>query len=100
MGELGELIAIALIESVGILAGAAGSNAESGEAALPGPLFYVLAEAKADLAIAMAVFHYESADESVRFGLEMMLDGYLDPAYDFLCQAGYKGSLVLCASWK
>lgn len=74
------MIAIALIKAVGILARAAGSNAESGETALPCPLLYVLAEAKADLAIAMAVFHYESSDETVGCGLEMMLDGDLDPA--------------------
>lgn len=95
--ELGELIAVALVEAVGIEARAAGSDAEGGKAALPCPCFDMLAEAQSNMAIAIAGFHDESTDESVRCGLEMMLDGNFDPADDFVFEAGCKGGLIVRA---
>jgi hypothetical protein len=93
----GELVAIALVKTVSVEAGAAGGHAQDGEASLPGPLLYMLAEAKADLAVAVTVFNDEAANEGVRWGLEMMLDGNLDPAHDFFSDTSYEGNLVLGA---
>ena len=97
MRELREYVAIALVEAMGIESCAARGDAEDEETVLPCPLFDVLAEAQADLAIAIAVFHDESADEGVRRGLQMMLDGDLDPADDFGSDAGDEGGLIVGA---
>lgn len=62
VGQLCEQVAVALIEAMCVAAGAARGDAKDGNAAFPRPRFHVLAEAKADLAISMAVFDDESAD--------------------------------------
>lgn len=62
---------------------------------LPCPLFGVLAETKADLAVAIAVFHNESADEALGRRLKMMLDGDFDPANDFVGDTGDEGGLIV-----
>lgn len=100
VGELGEGISIAFVESVGVQATAAGGHAQGGETMLPRPAFGLLAEAKADLAIAIAIFHHETADEGVGRGLKVMLDRYFDPANDLICDAGDEGSLVSGAMGK
>lgn len=97
MGELGELISVALVETMRIVTCAAGGDAEDGEPTLPGPDLDALAETQADLAIAEAVLHDESPDESVRRRLEMMLDGDLDPANDFVCDTGDEGGLAVAS---
>jgi hypothetical protein len=83
-----------------VRAGAARSDAQDGEIMLPCPAFGVFAEAKADLAIAMASLHHESADERVGWGLKVMLDGDFDPANDFIRDAGDEGSLISGAMGK
>lgn len=67
---------------------------------MPGPCFDVFAETKADVAIAVTIFYDESADESVWCGLEMMLDGNLDPTDDFFCDACDEGGLTVGACGK
>ena len=94
VGQLGELVAVPLVEAVSIEACAARGNAENGKTVLPGPCFGVLAETEADLAIAVAVFDDEPADEGMGRRLEMMLDGDLNPADDFVSDAGNEGSLI------
>ena len=100
VGELGETVAVSLVETVSIETRAAGGDAEDGEATLPCPGLDVFAEAQADLAIAVAVFHDESADEGVRRRLKMMLDRDFDPADDFICDAGDECCLILGARGK
>jgi hypothetical protein len=67
---------------------------------LPSPAFGVLAEAKADLAIAMTIFHHETADEGMGRGLKVMLDRYFDPANDLICDASDEGNLFFGAVGK
>jgi hypothetical protein len=100
VGELGEGIAVPFVESVGVQASAAGGHAQGGETMLPCPVFGLLAEAKADLAIAMTIFHHETADEGMGRGLKVMLDRYFDPANNIICDAGDEGSLVSGAMGK
>lgn len=66
VGELGELVAVSLVEAVRIMPGASGGDAEDGKTTFPCPGFDAFAEAKADLAISMTVFDHESTDEGVR----------------------------------
>jgi hypothetical protein len=100
MGELGEGISIAFVESVGVDATATGGYAQDGETVLPCPAFGLFAETKADLAIAMTIFHHETADEGMGRGLKVMLDRYFDPANNIICDAGDEGSLVFGATGK
>jgi len=100
MGKLGELVAVALIEAMSVEAGAARSDTQDGETALPRPGLDVFAEAEADAAIPVAVFDHESTYQGVGCGLEMIVDGNFDPAHDFVRNAGHKCSLVLSAGWK
>lgn len=53
---------------------AAGSDTKDWQTAVPGPCLDVLAEAKAYLAITIAIFHDQTANQSVRRGLEMVLN--------------------------
>jgi len=97
MRELGQRIAIALVKAMGFKAGAARSDAENGKSALPGPMFNVLAETEADLAISITVLDDEPADEGLWRRLEMVLDGDLDPGNDVIADASDEGCLILCA---
>jgi len=63
----------------------------------PTPRFGVFTEAEADLTIAIAVLHNQSADESIRRRLKAMFDGYLDPADDLVLDAGNERGLVFGA---
>jgi len=83
-----------------VKAGAARGDAEDRESALPCPCFDVFAEAQADLAVTVAVFHDEPADESVWCRLKVVLDGDLDPADDLVLDAGDEGRLVVGARGK
>jgi hypothetical protein len=100
VGELGQGIAIPLVESVRARAGAARCDAQDGKIMLPRPGFGVLAEAEADLAIAMALFHDEAADEGMGRRLKVMLDGDFNPADDFLCDGRDESGLVFGARGK
>jgi hypothetical protein len=88
------------VKSVGVQAGAAGCDAQDGKAPLPSPAFDVFAEAKADLAIAIAILHDEAADEGMGRRLKVMLDGDFNPADDFLCDARDESGLVFGAGGK
>ena len=95
--ELGEEVAVALVKAVRVVASTSGGDAKDGKAPLPRPRFDMFAEAEADLAVAMAVLDDESADESMRSRLKMMLDGDLDPTDHFVLDARYEGGLTVGA---
>ena len=58
-------VAVPAVEAMGVQPCAARSNADDTQAPLPCPSFRVLTEQEADLAIAIAVLHHQSADKRV-----------------------------------
>ena len=98
VGELGEYVAVPFVEAVGVKSSAAGGDPQDGQTPLPSPIFDLFTEAEANLAVAMAVLDDESADQGVWRGLEMVLDGDLDPPDDFICDARDEGGLSLGAN--